>query len=120
MGYTVVGLFRHSGDAEMAADHLREEHVLYADDLDIIGEAEWENLTPPAPEGGSAWALAAFTGIGLAGGRADAEPLGKRWIDKLWQGETLVVARSADPEAAEIMAGELREMGAERVDIISV
>jgi hypothetical protein len=54
MGHTIVGVFRHSGDADLAAAHLREEYALEAEELDVIGEAEWENLTRPAAEGVSA------------------------------------------------------------------
>lgn len=119
MGHMVVGVFKHSGDADLAAAHLRDEYTLGADELDIIGEAEWENLTPPAPEGESAWYLTAATGVfGLPAALGDEEPLGKRWIDKLYQGDTLVVARSNDPDVAQSIARDLRSLGADRIDLL--
>lgn len=117
MGHTVIGVFDHSGDADLAAAHLRDEYTLAADELDVLGETEWENLTPPAPEGVNAWLIAAFTG-GLVAGRGDEDPVGKRWGDQLWQGNTLVVARSFDPEVATAMAAEMHRVGAQRVDIL--
>jgi len=117
MGHTVIGVFDHSGDADLAAAHLRDEYTLAADELDVIGEAEWDNLTPPAPEGATAWLLASFSG-GMVAGRGDEDPIGKRWGDRLWHGETLVVARSGDPEVAEAMASEMRRTGARRIDIM--
>lgn len=117
MAHTVIGLFKESGDADIAAAHLREEFALAADELDIIGEAEWDNLTPPAPEGTSAWLLAAAMG-GLTAGLGDEDPIGKRWIDKVWEGQTLVVARANDPDIATALVREMRAAGADRVDLL--
>lgn len=116
MSHTVIGIFRHSGDADMAATHLRDEYTLDADELDIIGEAEWENLTPPAPDGLSAWALA--SGFGIVAGLGDEDPIGKRWADQVYQGNTMVVARSNDPDVAQSIARAMRETGADRVDLL--
>lgn len=116
MGHTIIGVFRHSGDADLAAAQLREEFALEADELDIIGQAEWDNLTPPAPEGTSAWLVAA--GTAMVTGAGDEDPIGKRWGDKVWQGETLVVARVNDPETASAVAREMNVTGAYRVDLL--
>ena len=120
MEYTVVGVFRHSGDADMAAAFLKEEYALAANEIDMIGEAEWDQLTPPAVQGTDAWLLAAVTGYGLQSlDRGDEELLGQRWIDKLWEGETLVVSRTGDPDQANEMAKGMREQGADRIDILT-
>lgn len=118
MAHTVIGLFTDSGDADIAAAHLRTEFALASDELDILGEAEWDNLTPPAPEGTAGWLLAATTGIGLQAGLGDEDPIGKRWIDQLWEGKTLVVARSNDPDIATEITREMRSLGADRVDLL--
>lgn len=119
MGHAVVGVFKHSGDADLAAAYLREEYTLAADELDIIGQAEWDNMTPPAPEGEAAWYLVAGTGaIGLPAALGDEDPVSKRWMDKVWQGDTLVVARSNDPETAQAIARDMREQGADRIDLL--
>jgi hypothetical protein len=117
LGHTIVGVFRHSGDADLAAAHLREEYALEADELDVIGQAEWDNLTPPAPGDTEAWVVAALTG-GLSTASGDEDPIGKRWGDKVWQGETLVVARTYDPETAQAIAREMRITGADRIDLL--
>jgi hypothetical protein len=118
LGHTVVGVFRHSGDADLAATQLRDEYILGTAELDVLGEADWPELTPPAPEGIAGWVVS-FATAGIAHEQADDDPLGKRWIDKLWDGRTMVIARSGDPEKATMMAKELRTMGAERVDLLS-
>lgn len=120
MAHTVVGVFEDSGDADVAAAHLRTEFALAADELDILGSAEWEDMTPPAPEGTAGWLLAATTGIGLAAPSGADDPLGKRWSDQLWEGRTLVVARSNDPDIAAALAKEMRFAGADRVDLLEV
>lgn len=116
MGHTVVGVFRYSGDADLAAAHLQEEYALSASELDLIGEAEWDRLARPGMAGTEAWIMAAFTGMGLQSG--DEEPIGKRWGDRVWAGETLVVARSNDPEIAQAIARDMRHAGAERIDLL--
>lgn len=119
MGHTIIGVFRHSGDADLAAAHLREEYALEAEELDIIGQAEFDRLSRPAPGDTDQWILASLTGIGLNTTPAgDEDPIGKRWGDKVWQGETLVIARTGDPDVATAMARELRHTGAERVDLL--
>lgn len=119
MGHTVIGVFRYSGDADLAAAHLREEYALEADELDVIGPDETENLTPPAAtlEGTDGWVVATLTGIGLAPS-GDEDPIGKRWGDKVNDEQTLVVARTNDPDVAESLARELRRTGAERIDLL--
>lgn len=117
MVHTVVGVFRHSGDADMAATQLRDEFILGTEELDVLGEAEWQGMTPPAPEGIAAWVVS-FATAGLGNERSVEDPLGKRWIDKLWDGRTLVVARSGDPEKATMMAKEMQSLGAERIDLL--
>jgi len=117
VGNTVVGVFRHSGDADMAATHLRDEFILGAEELDILGEADWPVITPPAPEGIAAWVVS-FATAGLPNEQSVEDPLGKRWIDQLWQGRTLVIARSGDLEKVNMMAKELRSLGAERIDVL--
>ncbi|MFZ5828369.1 MAG: hypothetical protein ACOY94_29045 [Bacillota bacterium] len=116
MGQTVVGVFRHSGDADLAAAHLRDEYALDADELDIIGEAEFNNLARPTMDRANGWIFAAFTGGILQLG--DEDPVSKRWGDLVWKGQTLVVARSDDPDRAVDIAGEMRRAGAERVDLL--
>ena len=121
MGHTIIGVFRHSGDADLAAAHLREEYVLEASELDIIGQAEYDRLSRPARETNleeEQWSLALLTGIGLSPLPGDEDPIAKRWGDKVWQGETLVVARTNDPERAQSIAGDMRRTGAERIDLL--
>ena len=121
MGHTIVGVFRHSGDADLAAAHLQVEYALMANELDVIGQAEWDNLTPPAPTGFGAdetWIFSAITGVGLQSALGDANPVGKRWGDKVWNGETLVVARTNDPDEANAIARDMRSSGADRVDLL--
>ncbi|HWI64821.1 MAG TPA: hypothetical protein VNT75_23575 [Symbiobacteriaceae bacterium] len=119
MGHTVIGVFFHSGDADLAAAHLREEYALEAGELDVIGQPEWDNLTPPAPQGvGTGYSVAPLVGMGLNAGIGDEDPIGKRWGDKVMAGQTLVVARSNDPDIAVAMARELRVTGAHRVDLL--
>lgn len=117
MGHSVVGVFRHSGDADMAAAHLQDAFTLAEDELDIIGEAEFENLAAPMESRTDTWYLAALTGIGLAG-LGDEDPVAKRWGDLVYKGQTIVVARSDDPDMAVDMAGEMRRAGADRVDLL--
>jgi hypothetical protein len=104
----------------MAAAHLREEYTLEAGELDVIGEAEWENLNPPAPGSDTeTWIVASLTGVGLNTPLSgDENPIGKRWGDKVWNGETLVVARTNDPDTATAMAKEFKQTGAYRVDVL--
>lgn len=116
MGKTVVGLFRHSGDADLVAAHLRETYALEADQLDVIGEAELRADGGSRFGGTDAWLLAAFTGIGLDD-PASLDPVARRWGDQVRAGHTLVVARSEDPDQAVEIAGEMRRAGADRVDL---
>ena len=118
MGYTIVGVFKHSGDADMVAAHLQGEYALEAGELDIIGQAEWDNLTPPAWGGVESWVVSSLTGIGLQATPGDEDPIGKRWGDKVVQGDTLVVARTNDPDIAHDMAREMRRTGADRIDLL--
>jgi len=121
LGHTIIGVFRHSGDADLVAAHLQTEYTLMANELDIIGQAEWDNLTPPAPTGFTPereWVFSAITGIGLQAHMGDVDPIGKRWGDKVWEGETLVVARTNDPDIATVIARDMRSSGAERVDVV--
>lgn len=117
MGQTVVGLFRHSGDADLAAAHLRDAFALDEDELDLIGEASYLQRSPSEPDPVEGWMLAAFTG-GLATDLGDENPVAKRWGDQLFRGQSLVVARSDDPERAVAIAGEMRRAGAHRVDLL--
>lgn len=106
MGHSVVGVFRHSGDADLVAAHLRDAFTLDEDELDIIDETE--------PGGG--WSTSASADdLALMG---DADPVLKRWGDMAAEGRTVVVARSDDPDRAVEMAGEMRRAGAERVDLL--
>ncbi len=118
MGHTVVGVFKHSGDADLVAAYLRDEFVLDEHELDVIGQAEFDRLARPAQGGTETWAMAALTGIGLAPGLGDEDPVSKRWGDKVYHGETLVVARSHDPEVAQRIAEAFRRTGADHIDII--
>jgi len=117
MGKTVVGLFRHSGDADLVAAHLRDAYALDDDKLDVIGEAELSGAGEPRLGGAGAWRLAAFTGIG-PDDPASRDPVARRWGDQVRAGHTLVVARSDDPDEAIEIAGEMRRAGADRVDLI--
>lgn len=114
MGHTVLGVFRHSGDADLAAAHLREEYTLDEDELDIVDESS--SLSRPAQGEYGDGVLSAFAGLGLVMGAED--PIGKRWGDQVDQGQTLVVARSDDPERARAIAHEMRVAGADRVDLL--
>jgi hypothetical protein len=118
LGHSIVGLFKHSGDADLAADYLREEYVLRADELDVIGQAEWDRLTRPAMDATDQWIAASLTGIGLDPSLGDEDPVGKRWGDKVWQGDTLVVARTPDPEIAQEIAEAMHRTGAARIDLL--
>lgn len=118
MGHTVVGTFQHSGDADLAAAHLQEEYTLNAQELDVIGPAEWDKLTRPAEAGPTGWVLAALTGIGLEGSAGDEDPVAKRWGHVTRWGSTLVVARTFDPDNAVAIAHAMRESGAEQVDLL--
>ncbi|BAD40880.1 hypothetical protein [Symbiobacterium thermophilum] len=129
MGKTVVGLFRHSGDADLAAAHLRDAFALDADRLNVIGEADLGAMSGARISDTDAWLLAAFADVGmevgldagsdpgldLAGSRA---PVFRRWGDQVRRGRTLVVARADDPDEAVAIAGEMRRAGADRVDLI--
>jgi hypothetical protein len=118
VGHTIIGVFRHSGDADLAAAHLQEEYTLSAGELDVIGGAEWDNLTPPVPIDVDGWAVLDGTDTGLRSALGDDDPIGKRWGDKVRQGETLVVARTGDPERALAIAHEMHVTGADRVDLL--
>lgn len=121
MSQTVAGLFRESGQADLAAARLREEYALTGEeDLDVIGPAEWEELGRPEPRGGLATWLLAFTGVGLEEPMAEADVLNKRWGDLLMDEETLVVARTGDREMAEEISHTMYEAGARRVDILDL
>lgn len=103
----------------MAAAHLMEEYALDAAELDVVGQSEWDNLRYPAPGDPDIRTVAALTGGQLlAAASGDEDPIGKRWGDKVVQGYTLVIARSGDPEQAQTIARELRQTGAERVDLL--
>ncbi|MGE5675662.1 MAG: hypothetical protein ACM3XM_17570 [Mycobacterium leprae] len=125
MSYTIVGLFRHSGDAEMAADNLRAEFTLDNNELDLVLQSEWEGLSHPAwsevyrPQWGQTdpWLVSSLD-KGIATGQDD-DPVGKRWGDQVAEGSSLVVARANDPDVANAIARELRETGASAVDVIS-
>lgn len=101
MGYTIIGVFSESGDADLAAAHLREEFALDAGELEMIGQTEWDNLR------------------GAAEGDSDGDPIGKRWGDRVAQGDTLVVARTGDPDVAEAVVQEMHQLGAVYVDLLS-
>jgi hypothetical protein len=118
VGHTVIGTFRHSGDADLAAAHLREEYALEADELDLIGPAEWDKLTRPAYIGTEGWLIAALSGLGMHEGVGDEDPVAKRWREIPMGGGTLIVARTPDPDVATAMARELRRTGAAQVDIL--
>lgn len=119
MGQTIVGLFRDSSDADVAAAYLRDEHTLTsASDLDVIGQAEWDDLSHPAADEIDVWIRASLTGISLDDAPGGTESVGKRWGDKVWAGETLVVARTFDRDIAEAIARDMQRTGAERVDMI--
>ncbi|MEW8977624.1 MAG: hypothetical protein AB2385_04385 [Symbiobacterium sp.] len=116
MEHTVVGVFRHSGDADMAAAHLRDAFALGVDELEVLGEAELRMGRARAGPDDS-WLLAAFAETGLDGLEGE-DPVTRRWVDQVERGRTLVVIRSDDPDRATEMAGELRRAGAFRVDMI--
>lgn len=115
---TVVGVFRHSGDAHLAGEHLLEEFALTDQELDVIGPGDTDRLVRPEPGVGD---LALMTYLALPpGGVVGENPVASRWGDQVRLYErTLVVARTFDEEMAEEMARELRRAGADRVDIIT-
>lgn len=118
MGHTIVGVFDHSGDADMAATQLREEYALEASELDVIGPAEWDKLTRPAYTGTEGWLVASLFGLGLQEGVGDEDPVAKRWGHTPARGGTLVVARANDPEIAQAIAREMHVTGASQVDLL--
>lgn len=97
MGHTVVGIFRYSGDADLAAAHLRDAYTLDEDRLDIMEDVGWG---------------------GDDGLYYYADPLMRRWGDMPARGRTVLVARSDDPDEAVELAREMRRAGAERVDLL--
>lgn len=118
IGHTVVGIFQHSGDADLAAAHLRDAYTLDEDELDLIDEGGFEQRSGGVSEGGGDhWMTALLTG-GFSMGLGDMDPIAKRWGDQTQQGKTLVVARSDDPERAQEIAAEMRRAGADRVDLL--
>jgi hypothetical protein len=118
MGHTIIGIFRHSGDADLVAAHLRDEYALADSELDVIGEGDRERLRRPLTGEAVDWLVASMTGIGLSADPGPEEPIVKRWGDRLHAGETLVVARANDPEIANAIAGDMRRTGADRVDLL--
>lgn len=119
MGHTIVGVFQHSGDADLAAAHLRDEFALDADELDILGEADWAGIGKSRPSVGAfdTWMLSAASG-GVIGDPGDEDPVLKRWGDMVWDGRTVIVARSDDPDIAQAIARDMRETGADRIDLL--
>lgn len=101
----------------MAAAHLREEYALEAGELDVIGQTEADRLSLPGVHGPEAWAEMPVSGLNLQEA-GEEDPVGKRWGDKVWDGDTLVVARANDPETAQAIARELHHTGAGRIDIL--
>lgn len=97
MGQTIVGLFIHSDAADLAAATLVEEHNLTGDELDIM-------MPSYAP---------------IANQYGDANPVAKRWGDRVRAGEWAVVARTNDPDEAQAVIRSLRESGAHRVDLLA-
>lgn len=116
---TVVGVFRHSGDAQLAAEHLLEEYTLTERELDVLGPGDAWRLQRPAPPE-YLWALASLSGVGLSGFPGEYEAVGHRFAgEALNEEKTLVVARTFDEEQARELAEELYRAGAEAVDIIT-
>jgi len=118
LGHTIIGVFPDSGDADLAAAHLREEFALEAGELDLVGQAEWENLSFPADGEPSQLVASALTAGGLRAALGDEDSIGKRWGDRVVQGDTLVVARTYDPDVAQAMAEALHNLGAAYVDLL--
>lgn len=115
---TVVGVFRHSGDAQLAAEHLLEEYALTDQELDVLGPGDAWRLQRPAPPE-YLWALSSLTGVGLSGFPGE-EAVGHRFAGEAQTGEkTLVIARTFDEEMAREFAEELHRAGAEAVDILT-
>ncbi len=133
MRKTVVGLFRHSGDADLVAAHLRETFALDADKLDVIGQAELSAAGGAGLNETDAWLLAALADTELDGldgpgglyelddleGPGARDPVARRWGDQVRRGRTLVVARCDDPDQATEIAREMRRAGAHRVDLLA-
>lgn len=120
MGHTVLGLFVHSDAADLAAAVLRDEHVLFGDQLDILMPSFAGDLprpaTDPAASGLESDAITSYTAAADQFG--DRDPVSRRWGDLVRAGDWAVVARANDGDEAESIAHSLRECGAHRVDIL--
>jgi len=118
LGHTIIGVFPDSGDADLAAAHLREEFALEAGELDVVGQAEWDELSFPAEGDPGQWVVNALTAGGLKTPLGDEDSIGKRWGDRVIHGDTLVVARTHDPDVAQAIAEEFHHLGAAHVDLL--
>lgn len=118
---TVVGIFRHSGDAHLAAAHLLDAYALTDEQLDVIGPGDAWRLNRPGLTDGEQWLMAAaLGGIGEAGFPPAEDPVGRRWsLEAIYGEKTLVVARTYDEDMAREMAEDLKRTGAETVDILT-
>ncbi len=111
-------MFRHSGDAELAAEHLLEEFALTEAELNVFDPGEAWRLERPAAEE-YRWVAAFLSGVGQAGD-AEYSAVGHRFAGEIRAGDrTLVVARTFDQDQANEYARELSRAGAEWVDILS-
>jgi hypothetical protein len=114
LGRTVIGVFRHSGDADLAAAYLREEFTLGEDHLEVIDDSQ--GLETPAHSVADTGLL--FSTLGDSDQTGEKEPIGKRWGDRVAAGDLLVVVRSDDADQVNAIAYGMRVSGAERVDLL--
>lgn len=114
---TVVGVFRHSGDAHLAAAHVLDEFALTEDALDVLGSGDsWGLLR--VRDGEERWTNGRLRGLHAAAFPGE-DPAARRWAGAaMYEGKTLVLARTHDEEMAAEIAAALRRTGAEPVDLI--
>lgn len=114
---SVVGIFRYSGDADLAADHLRSAYALTEPDLEVLGAPDSHRLRPADPTGAD-WQLAAGP-TPPWNQPGDLDLVARRWgYLAEHRDHHLVVARTHDEDQALAMAADLVRWGAEPVDII--
>jgi hypothetical protein len=120
VGYTVVGIFVHSANADLAAATLMDDFYLSGEQIDILTPSWADDLPRPATDfaraGVQSAGITSFTGAALE--LTDNDPVAKRWGDLIRAGDWAVVARTHEGDNAEAIAASLREAGAERVDIL--
>lgn len=111
---TIVALFRHSGDADLAAAHLLADLGLTEAQVAVVAPADVAETDMFAGQ-------QAFAGLwATAAGAADGDAaIVRRWGGEVVHaGKTLVVARPGDTLDPYELAEALHRSGAEQIDIM--